>query len=176
MFKEFKSAAENKQEAKIKALHCDNGGEYTSYQFKEFAVENGIERQSTVPYNPQQNCSAEHSNLTLIDRIRCILIQSGMPKYLWADVAVRACHIRNKCPTKTLMDKAPEKVWTGRDVKYDYLKPIGCQAWNVENDMDSKASACIFIGYPPGIRNVMFNEKVFPLTIASKKEKQDEPH
>ena len=33
----------------------DNGGEYTSKEFESFCKEDGIKRELTTPYNPQQN-------------------------------------------------------------------------------------------------------------------------
>jgi transposase InsO family protein len=38
---------------KIKVLRSDNGGEYTSKEFKGFYKHTGIKRELTIPYNPQ---------------------------------------------------------------------------------------------------------------------------
>ena len=54
-FKEFKSLVENISEKKIKILRSDNGGEFTSNEFKDFYMEFGIKRDLTKPYNPQKN-------------------------------------------------------------------------------------------------------------------------
>ena len=51
---------ENKINTKIKALRTDRGREYLSEQFKTFYDENGIARQLTIPYTPQQNGIAEN--------------------------------------------------------------------------------------------------------------------
>ena len=58
-FKEFKALVENQTGKKIKVLRSDNGGEYTSNEFRDFCRQEGIRRQKTVPYNPQQNGVAE---------------------------------------------------------------------------------------------------------------------
>jgi transposase InsO family protein len=50
---------ENKINTKIKALRTDRGREYLSEQFKTFYDENGIARQLTILYTPQQNGIAE---------------------------------------------------------------------------------------------------------------------
>jgi transposase InsO family protein len=50
---------ENKLNTKIKALRTDRGREYLSEQFKTFYDENGIARQLTILYTPQQNGIAE---------------------------------------------------------------------------------------------------------------------
>jgi transposase InsO family protein len=54
-FQEFKALVENQTGKKIKVLRSDNGGEYTSNEFKDFCREAGIKKELTMPYNPQQN-------------------------------------------------------------------------------------------------------------------------
>jgi transposase InsO family protein len=58
-FIQYTNLAENKINTKIKALRTDRGREYLSEQFKTFYDENGIARQLTILYTPQQNGIAE---------------------------------------------------------------------------------------------------------------------
>jgi transposase InsO family protein len=51
-FKEFKAQVENLTGKKIKVLRADNGGEYTSNEFRYFYKEARIKREKTVAYNP----------------------------------------------------------------------------------------------------------------------------
>ena len=53
-FQEFKALVENLSERKIKVLRSDNGGEYTSKEFKDFCREAWIKRELTTPYNPHR--------------------------------------------------------------------------------------------------------------------------
>ena len=48
-FQEFKALLENLSERKIKVLRSDNGGEYTSKEFKGFRIEAGIKRELIIP-------------------------------------------------------------------------------------------------------------------------------
>ena len=52
-FKEFKALIENHTENKIKTIRSDNGGEFTSNEFKDLCKESGIKRDFSTPYNPQ---------------------------------------------------------------------------------------------------------------------------
>ena len=52
-FKEFKALIENHTEKKIKTIRSDNGGEFTSNEFKELCKESGIKRELSTPYNPR---------------------------------------------------------------------------------------------------------------------------
>ena len=52
---EFKALIENHTEKKIKTFRSDNGGEFTSNEFKDLCKDLGIKRELSTPYNPQQN-------------------------------------------------------------------------------------------------------------------------
>jgi transposase InsO family protein len=43
---------ENQTGKKIRVLRSDNGVEYTSKEFMDFCVREGIKRDLNVPYNP----------------------------------------------------------------------------------------------------------------------------
>jgi transposase InsO family protein len=61
-FQEFRAQVENQTGKKIKVLRSDNGGEYTSNDFKDFCKEARIKRELKVSYNPQQNGVVERKN------------------------------------------------------------------------------------------------------------------
>ena len=88
-FKEFKALVENQTGMKIKVLRSDNGGEFTSNKFIDFYSEEGIRRQQTVPYNPQQNGVAERKNKLIIGVMRAMLYDQDLPLFLWE----KACSI-----------------------------------------------------------------------------------
>ena len=52
-FKEFKSLIENHTEKKIKIFQSDNGGEFTSNEFKDLCKDSRIKRELSTPYIPQ---------------------------------------------------------------------------------------------------------------------------
>ena len=85
-FKEFKSLIENHNEKKIKTTQSDNGVEFTSNEFKEICKESGIKRESSTPYNPQQNGIVERKNRTIMEAARAMLHDQDLPMHLiWAE-------------------------------------------------------------------------------------------
>ena len=85
-FKELKALVENKTGKKMKVLRSDNGGEYTSGKFVYFCASEGIWREFTVPYTPQQNGVVERKNGAIIGATRAMLHDQGLPLFLWADL------------------------------------------------------------------------------------------
>ena len=61
---------------KLKVLWSDNGGEYTSGEFVEYLMSEGIRHELTVPKSPQQNGVAERLNRTLVEMTRFMLAGS----------------------------------------------------------------------------------------------------
>ncbi|GJV82539.1 gag-pol polyprotein [Tanacetum coccineum] len=70
VFKVYKARVELDSGKKIKCLRTDNGGEYTGDEFDTFCRQEGIKRQFTTAYTPQQNGVAERMNRTLLERAR----------------------------------------------------------------------------------------------------------
>ena len=54
-FKEFRSKVDTLTERRIKALRCNNVGEYTSKEIIVYCKEEGIKMELIVPYNTEQN-------------------------------------------------------------------------------------------------------------------------
>ena len=81
-FKEFKALIENHTEKKIKTFRSDNGGEFTSNEFKELCKDSGIKRELSTPYNPQQNGIAERKNRTIMESARDMLHDQDLPLHI----------------------------------------------------------------------------------------------
>ena len=81
---------------KIKGLRTDGGGEYMS-DFKDVLIKHGIKHQLNSSHTPQQNGTAERSWRTGFDMARCLLLQSGLPKYMWTCAVAISIHTRNHC-------------------------------------------------------------------------------
>jgi len=92
-FKEFKAIVENLTRKNIKVLHSDNGGEYVDKDFSDFCAMEGIRREWTTPYNPEQNVVAERKKRTIVEATRAMLYDQDMPKFLWADACCTTVYV-----------------------------------------------------------------------------------
>lgn len=85
VFKDWQLMIENQTGKKIKRLRTDNGLEYLDKEFIDLCKKSGIAKHHTVAGTPQQNGLAERYNRTILERVRCMLLQSGLPKVFLGD-------------------------------------------------------------------------------------------
>jgi hypothetical protein len=157
VFKTFKARVELESEKKIKCLRTDNGGEYTSDEFDNFCQHEGIKRQFTTAYTPQQNGVAERMNRTLLERTRAMLKAAGLGKSFWAEAVNTACYVINRSPSTAIELKTPMEMWTGKPADYSQLHIFGSPVYVMYNTqevskLDSKSRKCVFLGYADGVK------------------------
>ncbi|GJV31084.1 retrovirus-related pol polyprotein from transposon TNT 1-94 [Tanacetum coccineum] len=147
-FKEWKQLVENQTGRKLKKLRTDNGLEFCNQEFNNLCKESGRGRHLTVAGTPQQNGLAERMNMTLLNKVRCLLIQSGLPDSFWAEATVTAAYLINRSPSTTLEKKTPMDLWSGHPANYETLKIFGCVAYSRVNQgkLKPRAIKCIFLG------------------------------
>ena len=104
-FLTFQQRAEKEAQRGIGAIRSDNGGEYLSKALNDLLSIDGIQRQLSAPYTPQQNGVAERFNRTLMDMTRSMLIHSGLDTRFWCSAVLQAAHLRNRVPTTALNAK-----------------------------------------------------------------------
>ncbi|GAA5864036.1 hypothetical protein JCM3774_006358 [Rhodotorula dairenensis] len=125
-FQRFKAAAGNESGKHIQRLRSDNGGEYTSHEFRDFLPKHGIRHEMPPPYSPQANGVAERINRTMVEGL-------------------------NRSPHAALTGGVPLAVWRGKPVRVDMLRVRGCRAYhaitNGRAKLDDKAVPLVFIGY-----------------------------
>ena len=150
-FKEFHASVERQSGKKLKCIRTDNGGEYCG-PFDIYCKQHGIAHEKTPPKTPQLNGLAERMNRTLIERVRCMLSEAKLPKHFWGEALYTAVHVINLSSAVALNSEVPNKIWFGKNVKYDHLRVFGCKSFvHVPKDerskLDAKSRQCIFIGY-----------------------------
>jgi len=99
MFRRYKACVEKETGAYRKCLRTDRGGEFSSNEFGEFCKANGITRQLTTTYTPQQNEVAERKNRIVMNLVRCMLTNKQVPKAFWLEAARSYVHVLNRSPT-----------------------------------------------------------------------------
>lgn len=152
IFKKFKSFVEKQSGHFIKVLRSDNGKEYTSNEFGKFCEDEGVERQLTVIYTPQQNGVSERKNQTVMEMAKSMLHEKGLPKVFWAEAVYTAVYLINRCPTKAVWNQTPIEAWSGRKPSVRHLKIFGsvCYAQipkEKRRKLDETSEKCIFMGY-----------------------------
>jgi len=105
---------ENQVNKKIKVLRTDNGLEFCNLKFDEYCKKNGIERHRTCTYTPQQNGVAERMNRTLMEKVRCLLNESGLDERFWAEAASTAAYLVNRSPASAVDHNVPEELWLSK--------------------------------------------------------------
>lgn len=181
-FLEWKTQIENKTGKKIKYLRTDNGLEYLNEKFINLCKSSGISRHLTVVGTPQQNGLAERFNRTLLERVRCMLSNSNLPRVFWGEAVNTTAYIISRSPSSALKFKTPQEVWTGKPPNLKHLRIFGCAAYahTRQEKLQPHAKRCVFIGYPQGVkayklwsleqgerrciisRDVVFNENLMP--------------
>ncbi len=152
---EFRAIAKNEMGQKIKTLHTDNGGEYTSPHFKSFLSEHGILHQTSVPHTLEQNGLAERANWTVIEWTQCMLKAAGMSDGFQAEAVNTAVYLSNQSPSSPLGNRTPIEVWSGKKPPMQSLRTFGSVVWAYipkpnRKKLDATSVKCIMLGYAEG--------------------------
>lgn len=150
-FKHFKSLVEKETGSCIKCLRTDRGGEFTSQEFNQFCKENGIKRQLTAAYTPQQNGVAERKNRTVMNMVRSLLSDKKIPKNFWPEAVNWVVHILNRSPTLAVKDMTPEEAWSGIKPSVEHFRVFGCVSHVHVPDakrkkLEDKSFSCVLLG------------------------------
>jgi hypothetical protein len=151
-FQEFKALVENQMGKNIRCLRSDNGGEYTSNDFDDYCVREGIRREMTVAYNPQQNGVAERKNRSIVGAARAMIHDQGLPLFLWAEAYNTAVYLQNRSPHRALGNVTPDEAFTGQKPQVGHLRIFGCVTYSfipkeLRKKMEPTAEKGIFVGY-----------------------------
>ena len=151
-FCKFKWMVEKQSGTRIKCLRLDGGGEYFSNEFSDFLCREGIRRQFTCRYTPQQNGVPERKNRTLADIPRAMMAEKHMLLYYWAEAVNTSNYILNRCITSAVHGITLEECFYGRKRSIEHLKVFGCLAYvhvptELRSKLNPKSEKCILVGY-----------------------------
>lgn len=189
----FIASAETQQKTRVKAIRFDNAGENLSTAVKTFLDQKGIIIDSIPPYTPQLNGVAERLNRTLMEKVRCLLDQSGLPKTFWAEALQTAVFVKNISPTKALPNGSPYIQWFGKKPDLSNLGTFGCRAFvfirpEKRTKLSPKSEPGVLLGYSSSkevrvltssgvirTRDVILDETCFPRKTMESHETELEP-
>nr|GEU78596.1 hypothetical protein [Tanacetum cinerariifolium] len=153
-FKEWKQLVDNQIGRTVKKLRTNNGLKFCNWKFEQLCIESEIARHLTIVGTPQQNGIAEHMNRTLMNKVRCLLIQSGLPKTFWAEATCTAAYLINRPPSRAIEKKTPMEMWSGHLSDYRMLRIFGCVAYphDKQGKLEPRAVKCVLLGYLDGVK------------------------
>lgn len=169
-FVEFKKRYEKETERAIKTLRSDNGGEYVNKTFEQFFAKCGIKHERTAPYSPQQNGMAERLNRSIIEKVRCMLLEAKLGKHFWAEAVCAAADIMNILPN--VNDVSPSELFCNKKQNIQNFKVFGCKAmvWKPDQKrtkLDAKLFSCIFLRYADNAKTYrLYDTKAKKLVIS----------
>ena len=134
---------------RVKCLRTDNGTEFTSAEFESVLRRRGIRHECSAPHSPHQNGTVERSWRTIFETARCLVIEAGLPKFLWPYAAKYAVYARNRCLNHRLGITAYE-AFTGRKPKLAKMQIFGSKCFAYVQDkkkMDQRSEEAIFVGF-----------------------------
>jgi hypothetical protein len=95
--KHYHKLSEKQTGKPLKQNRMDEGSEFDDRLWKEYLAEHGIIHEMTSPYSSSRNAIAKHVNRTVMDCVRTILHDAGLPSTYWAEGAATIVYLKDLC-------------------------------------------------------------------------------
>jgi hypothetical protein len=86
----------------------------------------GIQMECTVPYTPEQNGVAERLNRTIVEKARCMLLSSNLPKSFWTEAVTNSGFSDKSLSNCSTRDCTPAEKWFGFKPNLKKVRIFGC--------------------------------------------------
>lgn len=151
----YKSRAENafsnaQKRPRMKVFKSDNAKELTSTKVKELFTKEGVLQETSTPYAPEQNGLIERPNRTLLNKVRAMLLEANLPKWLWGEALKTAVYLYNITPHSSLEYKSPYEYKYNKKPDYSIIRIFGSIAYYRHyklKKLDSRARKAILVGF-----------------------------
>lgn len=154
---------------KPKILRSDRGTEYVNSTLQNYLKKEGIKFQCTAGYAPEQNGIAERKNRTIMEAVRSMLAESGLPKSLWAEAADTANFTFNRMVDRDTKKSPYEMIFKekAREVKFH---EFGVDAYAMipyekRRKLDDKAIKMKFVGYDESTKGYRLIDQNYKIHI-----------
>ena len=124
----------------------------------------GIIHRTTPIYTKEPNGLIERINLTLMNKVRCLLIQSGLKEDMWGEALLAATYLYNITPHSALGFKSPYEIYYKRLPAIRHIKTWGSIAYyhtnkSLPSKLSPRKSMAIVIGYSEQKHYKLYNLK-----------------
>jgi hypothetical protein len=171
--KQFQQIPEAETGCRLRAFRTDRGREFTSVNFTEYYIEQGVHWQLTAPYSPQQIGIVEHQNQMVVGTARCLLKSKGLPRWLWGDAMATTIYLLNRSPMRSVESKTPLEAWYGKQSGVQHLRTFRCMIHMKDTTpnlkkLDDQSRPMVFISYEPGSKEYHAYDQVSKKVIVSR--------
>jgi len=130
VFSEFHVATEHVTGKRLLQVQIDGGREWWNEKWDNYLCQYRIIRNlDMMPYAHPQNGVAERAIRTVIQSVRSLLFDAGLPKSLWAEAASCVIYVQGFMPSSCHPGVVPLERWMGRKQDISHLRPFGCVAY-----------------------------------------------
>lgn len=155
-FKYFMNWVNRQFGKNVKRIRSDNGGEFLNEEMNSLIKDQGIVRELTIPYTPQQNARVERVMRTITTMARALLKQAKLPVSFWPYAILFAVYLKNRLPHKALNYNTPFNKLFKSQPTYDKIMKFGQKVHVKMNSSPNKFADRgldgIFVGYPQNIK------------------------
>ena len=150
-YEHFEKQLETQDNAKIKIFRTDRGRELYNKDFDKHLASKGTIRELTVHDTHEQVGVAERLNRMKLELARAMLFDAGLPRFLWLEAIRHAIWIKNRAPTKALVNQiTPYEAKYKTKPSFEGVPPFGTPAWTMIVDagkLDRRAHPGYFVGF-----------------------------
>ena len=164
MLKVYKDLSENQTQNTIKEIFTDNGKEYINNEFAIYIRKYGIIHRNTPIYTKEPNGLIERINLTLLNKLRSLLIYAKVNQNLWGEALLAAVYLYNRTPHRSLEFKTPYEIYKGKTPAINHIRIWGSIAYYHTNKhlakLEPRKNLAILVGYSDYMHYKLYDIKL----------------